>query len=66
MKTMYTYISRSQNIVARYIVTQPILDLCIEVEYRLVLRFPKLVVTRILKFSQRNGKLPLPQLKQDN
>ena len=47
-----------------YIATRPILDLCLEVEHRPVSRVPKLVVTRILKFSQRNGKLPLPQLKQ--
>ena len=49
-----------------YIATRPILDLCLEAEHRPVSRVPKSVVTRILKFSQRNGKLPLPQWKQDN
>ena len=31
---METYISRIQNKVTQYIVTQPILDLCLEAEWR--------------------------------
>ena len=32
---MYAYIARQQNTVDQYIVTLPILDLCLEVELRL-------------------------------
>ena len=40
LETMETYISRFQNTAAQYIVTQPILDLCLEAEQRSCSRFP--------------------------
>ena len=36
-----TYISRRHNTVVKYIVTQPILGICLEVEKRMGLRVPK-------------------------
>ena len=41
LEDMETNISRLQNTVAQYIATRPILELCLEAEQRMGLRFTK-------------------------